>query len=123
MEIYVGNLPFTVEEDELRNMFAQHGAVDRVQIVMDKFTGRSRGFGFVSMNDVKEAQAAIEALHGADLGGRALTVNQARPKEDRRPSFGGGGGGGGGGGFSHGRGGRGGGRGDRGDRRRDRFDS
>jgi len=117
MDIYVGNLSFDTGEDELRGLFAQHGAVDRVQIVMDKFTGRSRGFAFVSMADFKEAQAAIKALHGTELGGRALTVNQARPKEERRPSFGGGGGGGGG--FGHGRGG-GHGRGDR--RGRDRFD-
>ena len=106
--LYVGNLPFTATEEELRNTFSQYGTVQRVQIVMDRETGRSRGFGFVEMSEGGEA--AIEALNGAQMGGRNLTVNEARPREDR-PRGGGGYGGGGGGGGRGGYGGGGGGRG------------
>ncbi|MBI4582168.1 MAG: RNA-binding protein [Planctomycetes bacterium] len=98
--IYVGNLPFQTTEDDLREMFGAHGTVDRVNIIMDKMTGRSRGFGFVEMPDDAAAQAAITALNGKDLGGRALTVNEARPKTETRS---GGGGHRGGGGYGGGR--------------------
>ena len=90
MNIYVGNLPFSATEDELRSKFEAYGSVSRVNIITDKETGRPRGFGFVEMNDDNEGRAAIEALNGKDFGGRAVKVNEARPRE------GGGGGGGGG---------------------------
>jgi RNA recognition motif-containing protein len=93
MEIYVGNLSYQTDESSLTNAFSAHGVVDRVQIISDKFTGRSKGFAFVTMNDLKEAQNAMDALNGSQLDGRPITVNQARPREER--SFGGGGGGGG----------------------------
>lgn len=80
--IYVGNLSFKATEDELRDLFAAYGAVDRVNIVQDRETGRSRGFGFVEMPNADEAQAAINALNGSDQGGRPLTVNEARPKTE-----------------------------------------
>ena len=92
--IYVGNLSFSTTEDGLSEAFGEHGEVTDVVIVTDRETGRSRGFGFVEMPDDAQAQAAIEALNGQDVDGRTLTVNEARPREDR----GGGGGGGGGGG-------------------------
>lgn len=115
MKLYVGNLPFSVNDDELRQMFESHGSVDSASVVIDRETGRSRGFGFVEMRDDNEARAAIEALHGQEMGGRNLTVNEARPKAPRSGGFGGGGGGGGRGGYGGGggRGGHGGGRGDR----------
>ncbi len=91
MEIYVGNLSYQTDETSLTKAFAVHGTVERVQIISDKFTGRSKGFGFVTMNDLKEAQNAMDALNGSQLDGRPITVNQARPREER--SFGGGGGG------------------------------
>lgn len=90
MEIYVGNLSYQATEGDLEAAFAQHGVVDRVQIIQDKFTGRSKGFAFVSMSDWKEAQAAIKALDGSEIAGRAVKVNQARPREER-PQGGGGG--------------------------------
>ncbi len=93
--IFVGNLSFGATEDSVRRMFEAHGTVDRVSIVTDRDTGQARGFGFVEMSDNAQGDAAIAALNGADLDGRALNVNEARPKEDR----GGGGGGGRGGGF------------------------
>jgi len=101
--LYVGNLPFGTTEEDLRAEFAKHGTVVSAQIVKDRDTGRSRGFGFVEMSD--GADAAVTALNGAMFQGRALTVNEARPREDRRGGPGGGGGGGrggrpGGGGFS-----------------------
>ena len=121
-KLYVGNMSFKTSEDELRSAFSQFGTVTDVYVAMDKMTGRPRGFAFVTMGSAEEAKLATEKLNGADLGGRALTVNEARPKEDR-PSggFGGGGGGrgfggGGGGGRGYGGGGGGGGR-DRGERR------
>jgi RNA recognition motif-containing protein len=79
--IFVGNLPFTTTSDDLRDMFAEYGGVTRAQVATDRETGRSRGFGFVEMTEGSEE--AIAALNGADLGGRALTVNEARPREDR----------------------------------------
>lgn len=116
MNIYVGNLPHATTDDELREAFEAYGAVDSVAIIKDKFTGQSRGFGFVEMPDSGEAQAAIEAMNGATMGQRTLTVNEARPREER-PSggFRGGSGGGSRGGFGGGerRGGFSGGGGDR----------
>ncbi len=107
MKLYVGNLPFNVSEQELHELFAQHGNVTSASLVTDRETGRPRGFGFVEFANDDEARAAIEALHGYNLGGRDLTVNEARPRENR--GFGGGGGGGGGrGGYGGGGGGRGG---------------
>ena len=115
MNIFVGNLSRDVTEEDLRSAFAEFGAVDRVNILKDKFTGEPRGFGFVEMSSKAEAEAAINNLNRKDLKGRALTVNEARPKTDR-PSGGGGRGFGGGGGGGGGRGpyGGGGGRGGRG---------
>jgi cold-inducible RNA-binding protein len=109
--IYVGNLAWETTSDDLYALFQEHGAVKRAQVISDKETGRSRGFGFVEMNDDAEAQKAIDALNGSTYRGRALTVNEARPREER--SCGGSGyGGGGGGGYGAGsRGGYGGGRG------------
>lgn len=111
-KLYVGNLPFRSTEDELRDLFGQHGEVSSASIVMDRETGRSRGFAFVEMSDDGDAETAINALNGYSLGGRALVVNEARPREER-PRGGGGGGygggrGGGGGGYGGGGGGRGG---------------
>src|SRR5882724_11479264 len=127
-KLYVGNLSYEVESSELEQLFGQHGQVVSAQIINDRETGRSKGFGFVEMGTDEEAQAAIAALNGQEHGGRALTVNEARPREERGPGGGGGGGrgyGGGGGGGGGGRGGFGGGRGggrDRGERgRRDRY--
>jgi len=91
-KIYVGNLSFNTTEDQLRDLFAAHGEVDSVSLITDRVTGRPRGFGFVEMPDDAAAQAAIEALNGQDLEGRALTVNEARPKMERRGGGGGGGG-------------------------------
>lgn len=108
MKLYVGNLPHKTTEDELSQAFAEFGAVDSALIIKDKFTGRSRGFGFVEMSNNDEANNAIEQMNGADFGGRTLTVNEARPREER-PAGGGGyrGGGyqGGGGGYRGGGGG------------------
>lgn len=109
-KLYVGNMSFKTTEDELRDVFAQFGDVTDVFVAMDKMTGRPRGFAFVTMDTPENAAKAAEALNGEDVGGRALTVNEARPKEDR-PRGGGFGGGGGGRGF--GGGGRGFGGGDR----------
>lgn len=82
--IYVGNLPFGTTEDEVRDLFTAYGTVTSVTLIVDRETGRLRGFGFVEMEDDQEAGAAIEALNGSELQGRALTVNVARPREDRR---------------------------------------
>src|SRR6266496_3043735 len=109
--IYVGNLVWDCSADDLLALFQDHGKVTRAQVITDRETGRSRGFGFVEMDDDGEAQKAIDALNGADYNGRPLTVNEAKPREDRG---GGGGGGGGRGGFGGGRGGGGGGGGGRG---------
>jgi len=102
--IFVGNLDFNTSEEELRQMFEAHGQVDRVSIMTDRDTGRSRGFGFVEMTNAEDGDKAIAALNGTQVGGRTLNVNEARPKVER-----GGGGGGGGGRDRGGRGGGGGG--------------
>jgi len=94
-KIYVGGLPYAATEQQLSDLFAQHGGVASARIITDKFTGQSRGFGFVEMASDAEAQAAITALNGAEMGGRTLTVNEARPQEPRA-------GGGGRGGFGAG---------------------
>src|SRR5262245_16316419 len=96
-KIYVGGLPYSATEQQLSDLFGAHGAVASARIITDKFTGQSRGFGFVEMSSDSEAQAAITALNGTQLGGRTLTVNEARPQEPRA------GGGGGRGGFGGGR--------------------
>src|SRR5437773_10558510 len=104
-KLYVGNLGYGVTDADLEKMFAAHGTVESAQVIMDRDTGRSKGFGFVEMGSDQEAQAAVAALNGQDSGGRALTVNEAKPREDRgggrggsggRGGYGGGGGGGGG---------------------------
>ena len=104
--LYVGNLPHSTTESELRTVFEAHGAVDKISIVTDRETGRSRGFAFVEMTNAGEADKAIAALDGKELGGRALKINEAKPKTDRPKSGSGGGGGGkrfGGGGGGGGR--------------------
>ena len=100
-KLYVGNLSYDVTDGALEQLFAAHGTVQSAKVIMDRDTGRSKGFGFVEMSSDAEAQAAIAALNGKDMGGRALTVNEARPREDR-----GGGGRGGGGRGGYGGGGR-----------------
>ncbi len=90
-KLYVGSLPYSTTEQQLSDLFAQHGSVQSAKVITDRFTGQSRGFGFVEMATDEEAQKAIAALNGTDLGGRTLVVNEARPQEKR--SFGGGGGG------------------------------
>ena len=124
-KLFVGNLSFNTKENDLQDAFAAHGQVVEATLMMDRMTGRSRGFAFITYSTPDEAQKAIAAMHGAQLDGRALTVNIARPKEERPPGGGGrdrgprreygGGGGGGGGGYSGGgsRGGGGGGGRDR----------
>jgi RNA recognition motif-containing protein len=87
MNIFVGNIPFSSTEEDIRQLFEQFGVVDNVNLITDRETGRFRGFGFVEMPDPNEAQAAITELHGSDLSGRPLTVNEARPREPRRPRF------------------------------------
>ena len=110
-KLYVGNLSYEVDSSALQSLFEPHGTVDSAEVIMDRDTGRSKGFGFVEMSSDAEAQAAIAALNGQDNGGRALTVNEAKPRTDRPRGGGGGGyGGGGGGGRSGGYGGGGGGR-------------
>ncbi|HMV81581.1 MAG TPA: RNA-binding protein [Blastocatellia bacterium] len=112
MKLYVGNLSFHTTEDELLNLFSQAGNVESASLVTDRDTGRSRGFAFVEMATKEEGDAAINQFNGVEIGGRALTVNEARPKESRGGGgFGGGGGRGGGRGGFGGGGGRGGGRG------------
>lgn len=117
-KLYVGNLPFASTAQDLEALFGQVGTVSVVEIIFDKFTGRSRGFAFVTMANGDEAQKCVEKFHGHEIEGRALAVNIARPREERPPrSFGDGGGGGGGyRGGGGGRGGRGGGGGYRGGR-------
>jgi RNA recognition motif-containing protein len=115
-KLYVGNLSYQVDSSELEQLFGQHGQVLSAQVINDRDTGRSKGFGFVEMANDAEAEAAIQALNGQEHGGRALTVNEARPREERGGGgggYGGGGGGGrrGGGGGYGGSGGGGGGRG------------
>ena len=98
-KLFVGNLSYQTTENDLQDLFSAHGSVTEVNLMMDRATGRPRGFGFVTMATPEAAEAAVAALHGKNIGGRDLTVNVARPREERPPgSFGGGGGGGGGGG-------------------------
>jgi len=104
-KLYVGGLPYATTESQLNDLFGAHGTVESTRVITDKFTGQSRGFGFVEMSSSEEANAAIAALNGTQLDGRTLTVNEAKPQEARS-------GGGGGGGFGGGRGG-----GDRGGQR------
>ena len=94
-KLYVGGLPYSTTDMQLEEVFSVHGAVESAQVIIDKFTGRSRGFGFVEMGSSSEAEAAVNALNETQLEGRTITVNEARPQ---RRDFGGGGGGGGGGG-------------------------
>ena len=113
--LYVGNLSYNTDSSGLEQLFSQHGSVQSAEVVSDRMTGRSKGFGFVEMGTEEEAQAAIAALHGQEYDGRALTVNEAKPREERsggggggggRGGYGGGGGGGGRGGYGGGGGGR-----------------
>src|SRR3954463_12622893 len=133
-KLYVGNLSYNTTSSDLEQLFAQHGSVQSAEVISDRETGRSKGFGFVQMGSDEEAQAAIAALNGQQHDGRNLTVNEAKPREDRPRGGGGGGGyggggggggrggyGGGGGGGRGGYGGGGGGRGDRGGGGRDRY--
>ena len=122
-KLYVGNLSFNTTENELQELFSQAGAVQEVTLMQDKFTGKSRGFAFVTMGSEQDAQNAIAKINGQTVEGRTLTVNEARPREPRPPGggggrgYGGGGYGGGGGGYGGGGGGYGGGRRDGGQRR------
>ena len=123
-KLYVGNLSFNTTENELQELFSQAGAVQEVTLMQDKFTGKSRGFAFVTMGSEQDAQNAIAKINGQTVEGRTLTVNEARPRESRPPGgggggrgYGGGGYGGGGGGYGGGGGGYGGGRRDGGQRR------
>ena len=108
-KLYVGNLWYGVTDSQLQDMFAPYGSVQSAQVIMDRDTGRSKGFGFVEMGSDQEAQAAAAGMNGQMIDGRSLTVNEAKPKEDRPRGGGGGGGGYGGGGGGGGRGGYGGG--------------
>jgi len=92
MKLYVGGLAYSITESELEALFAEHGKVDSAVIIKDRDSGQSKGFGFVEMSDLKEGQNAIKELNGKDVSGRSITVNQARPQEDRRSGGGGGGG-------------------------------
>jgi cold-inducible RNA-binding protein len=106
-KLYVGNLPYSFRDEDLQQAFAAHGSVSSAKVMMERDTGRSKGFGFVEMGSEAEAQAAISAMNGQQYGGRGLVVNEARPMEPRPPRSGGGfGGGGGGGGYGGGGGGR-----------------
>ena len=116
MNIYVGNLPWSTTDDDLREMFEPYGTVDSASVISDRETGRSRGFGFVEMPDANAGTAAIQAMNETDIGGRSMVVNEARPRGERSGGGGGGGGdrrggggGGGGGGYRGGGGGNGGG--------------
>jgi len=105
-KLYVGNLPYTFRDEDLQQAFAAHGTVTSAKVMMERDTGRSKGFGFVEMGSDAEAQAAISGMNGQQYGGRGLVVNEARPMEPRPPRTGGGfGGGGGGGGYGGGAGG------------------
>ncbi len=114
-KLYVGNLPYTFRDSDLEQTFSQYGSVSSAKVMMERDTGRSKGFGFVEMGSDAEAQAAIQGVHGQNFGGRDLVVNEARPMEPRPPRSGGGGfgGGAGGGGYGGGGGGYGGGGGGR----------
>ena len=104
-KLYVGNLPYSVRDEDLQQSFGQFGAVTSAKVMMERDTGRSKGFGFVEMGSDAEAQAAIAGMNGQPLGGRSVVVNEARPMEARPPRSGGGFGGGGGGGYGGGGGG------------------
>ena len=104
-KLYVGNLPYSFRDSDMEQAFAQYGTVTSAKVMMERYTGRSKGFGFVEMGSPAEAQAAIEGMNGQQIGGRGLVVNEARPMEPRGPRTGGFGGGGGGGGFGGGGGG------------------
>jgi RNA recognition motif-containing protein len=97
MRIYVGNLPYSVTDEDLREVFGEYGELASAEVLKDKFSGQSKGFGFVDMPNGSEAETAIKELNESVFKGRKLTVNEARPREQQRPSRGGGGGGGGGG--------------------------
>lgn len=102
MDIYVGNLPYAVTDRELNDLFGKHGTVTSARVIIDKYSGQSKGFGFVEMPDQKEAEAAVAAVNGMDFMGRSLRVNESQPKprnNDREGGGGNGGGNGGGGGF------------------------
>ena len=101
-KLYVGNLPYSFRDDDLQQAFAAHGSVSSAKVMMERDTGRSKGFGFVEMGSDAEAQTAINAMNGQQFGGRGLVVNEARPMEPRPPRSGGGGFGGGGGGGGYG---------------------
>ena len=109
-KLFVGNLSFSITENDLQDAFAAHGTVVEANLMMDRMTGKPRGFGFITMSTPEEAQKAIDSLNGTELDGRALTVNIARPREERSGGGGGGRRGGGGGGGGYGGGGGGGGR-------------
>lgn len=94
MKLYVGGLAYSVTDQELQQLFAEQGTVLSATVIKDKYSGQSKGFGFVEMEDLKEAQNAIKELNGKEISGRAIMVNQARPQEDRKPYSGGSGGGG-----------------------------
>ena len=119
-KLYVGNLPYSFRDEDLQQTFSQYGSVGSAKVMMERDTGRSKGFGFVEMGSDAEAQAAIEGMNGQQIGGRGLVVNEARPMEARAPRSGGGGYGGGGGG-GYGGGGGGGGYGGGGGGGRDRY--
>jgi RNA recognition motif-containing protein len=89
MKLYVGNLSFETTENDLQDLFEQHGQVGEVRLMMDRMTGKSRGFAFITMNDDEQAKAAMTALNGHELNGRALNVNEARPREERPRPYGG----------------------------------
>jgi len=96
-KLYVGGLPYSVTDDKLQEIFAPHGTVESARVITDRMTGRSRGFGFVEMSSQSEAEEAIQKMNGTDLEGRSLTVNEAKPQQERSGGGGGGRGGGGGG--------------------------
>ncbi len=104
-KLYVGNLPYSYRDSDMEQAFAQYGTVSSAKVMMERDTGRSKGFGFVEMSNEAEARAAIEGMNGQQIGGRGLVVNEARPMEPRAPRSGGFGGGGGGGGYGGGGGG------------------
>ncbi len=104
-KLYVGNLPYSFRDDDMHQAFSAYGSINSAKVMMERDTGRSKGFGFVEMGNDAEAQAAIAGMNGHSVGGRALVVNEARPMEPRAPRSGGYGGGGGGGGYGGGSGG------------------
>jgi cold-inducible RNA-binding protein len=101
-KLYVGNLPYSYRDSDMEQAFSQYGTVSSAKVMMERDTGRSKGFGFVEMSNEAEAKAAIEGMNGQQIGGRGLVVNEARPMESRPPRSGGFGGGGGGGGYGGG---------------------